>query len=135
MKKLIQIFCLFLALIIATSGAAQAQSLILDGDVLLDNPNEKFKKLKSTSPYKKIQKDNQKDNLPPLKAKKDVKIVQQEEIKENIKDGIKGKTSIFHGNTEIGDTDDIDAKEAPYRESIIKIAFYLFASWITASFS
>ena len=101
MKNLIKIFCLFLALIIATSSVSQAQSLILDGDVLLDNPNEKFKKLKNTAPYKKIQK----DNLAPLKAKKEAKVVQQEEIKENVKEGIKGKTSNFHGNTEIDNSD------------------------------
>ncbi len=132
MKNLIKIFCLFLALIIATSSVSQAQSLILDGDVLLDNPNEKFKKLKNTAPYKKIQK----DNLAPLKAKKEAKVVQQEEIKENVKEGIKGKTSNFHGNTEIDNSSNMqDENEAPYKENLIKIVFQLFAFWITANFS
>ena len=132
MKNIIKIFCLFLSLIIATSNISQAQSLVLDGDVLLDNPNEKFKKLKNTAPYKKIQK----DNLPPLKVKKDVKIVQQEEMKENVKESIKGKTSNFSGNTEIDSSSDIqDENEAPYKESLIKIVFQLFALWINANFS
>ncbi len=128
MKNIIKIFCLFLALIIATSSISQAQSLVLDGDVLLDNPNEKFKKLKNTAPYKKIQK----DNLPPLKVKKEVKVVQQEEIKENVK----GKTSNFTGNAEIDSSSDIqDENEAPYKESLVKIVFQLFAFWISANFS
>ena len=132
MKNIIKIFCLFLSLIIATSSISQAQSLVLDGDMLLDNPNEKFKKLKNTAPYKKIQK----DNLPPLKVKKDVKIVQQEEMKENVKESIKGKTSNFSGNTEIDSSSDIqDENEAPYKESLIKIVFQLFALWINANFS
>ena len=132
MKNIIKIFCLFLPLIIATSSISQAQSLVLDGDMLLDNPNEKFKKLKNTAPYKKIQK----DNLPPLKVKKDVKIVQQEEMKENVKESIKGKTSNFSGNTEIDSSSDIqDENEAPYKESLIKIVFQLFALWINANFS
>ncbi len=131
MKNIIKLFCLFLALIIATNNISQAQSLILDGDVLLENPNEKFKKLKNTSPYKKIQKDSQKDtqkdNLPVLKAKKDVKVSPQEETKDNLKETIKGKTTNFHGNTE--------SSEVSYKESLIKIVFHLAALWITAIFS
>ena len=131
MKYLPKIFCLFLALIIATNGTIQAQSLILDGDVLLDNPNEKFKKLKSTAPYKKVQK----DNFLPTKVKKEVKIVQQDETKDNVKESIKGKTSNFHGNTEMDNANDIkDENEAPYKENIIKIVFQLFAFWVAANF-
>lgn len=132
MKHLLKIFCLLLSLLVVTSGTIQAQSLILDGDVLLDNPNEKFKKLKSTAPYKKIQK----ENILPLKAKKEVKVVQQEEAKEAIKETIKTKTANLHGNTQTDDVSDIQGEnEAPYKENLMKIVLQLFAFWITANFS
>ena len=131
MKNLAKIFCLFIALLVATNGTVQAQSLVLDGDVLLDNPNEKFKKLKSTAPYKKIQK----DNLAPTKVKKEVKVVQQDEIKDNVKESIKGKTANFHGNTEIDNSSDTQHEsEAPYKENLIKVVFQLLSFWIATTF-